>query len=175
MHSTLLLSPSMCSKFNAHCTCHETFALYFPTVCPWSRSLPNVLLLQEETHFHSVFPFGFVYMCFVRQCQEDILIPRSLWFCSLYSVSFLLHLSWSTAPAASRETCAARGTTPLSKHLHIRRWWCALSRHSLQPTNLHPDYPDSTHPQRIKKGMCSRKDELNREVKARAIGQQSKI
>lgn len=79
-------------------TCHETFALYLPTICPLSRSLPNVLLLQEKTHFQSVFPFGFVYVCFFRQCQEDVFILRSLWFCSLYSVRFLLYLQLSKAP-----------------------------------------------------------------------------
>lgn len=64
MLSTLLLSPIICSKFNAHCSCHEIFALYLPNICSLRKSLPNVLLQQEKTHFHSVFPFGFVYVCF---------------------------------------------------------------------------------------------------------------
>lgn len=119
-------------------TCHETFALYLPTICPLSRSLPNVLLLQEKTHFHSVFPFGFVYMCFFRQCQEDVFILRSLWFCSLYSVRFLLYLQLSKAPECEHGDMLCQREdptfkTPTYKMVVICTEWAQPPSHALAP------------------------------------------
>ena len=89
VHSTL----ATCRKLNAHCPCHEMFALYLPTICPASISLPNVLLQQEKTHFHSVFPFGFVYVCFFKAMPRGHIHPEiSVILYFLYSVRFLLHL-----------------------------------------------------------------------------------
>lgn len=72
------LIPTPCSKFKAHCSCREIFASYLPNICSLRKSLPNVLPQQEKTHFHSVFPFGFVYVCFFKGSMERMYLSWDL-------------------------------------------------------------------------------------------------
>lgn len=79
-----------------------------------------MLLQQEKTHFYSVFPFGFVYVCFLKAAPRGRTRPEVsgvLFFCT--ALVFFYTVQYLGFQNENKEICSASRRALAGKHLHI--------------------------------------------------------